>query len=111
MSAPGSITHCHSQWIRAKPEERMFKTIKSVVVAASILIVCLPYSEQCSARNEKVDKKATEKVTENPFKNYLGKRTKQRKFFSSPKNILYGFKPVNMIKTFLDKIPGISTQN
>ena len=76
-----------------------------IVVFSVLICLCLPYSEQCSARSEEVDRKANDEVNQNPFKNYLGKRIKQRKF-NSPKDIVYGFKPVNVLKTFLDKIPG-----
>ena len=76
------------------------------VVLSVLICLSLPYSEQCSARSEEVDRKTNEdKKEENPFKNYLGKRIKQRRF-NSPKDIVYGFKPVNVLKTFLDKIPG-----
>ena len=76
-----------------------------IVVFSVLICLSLPYSEQCSARSEEVDRKTNDEVSENPFKNYLGKRIKQRRF-NSPKDIVYGFKPVNVLKTFLDKIPG-----
>ena len=77
-----------------------------IAVLSVLICMCLPYSQQCTARSEEVDRKVIEEeVSENPFKNYLGKRIKQRKF-KSPKDIMYGFKPVNVLKTFLDKIPG-----
>ena len=77
-----------------------------IVLLSVLICICLPSSQQCSARSEEVDRKVIEEeVSENPFKNYLGKRIKQRKF-KSPQDIVYGFKPVNVLKTFLDKIPG-----
>ena len=100
MSGTGSLTYC--QWIRVC--HRMYN-VERFVVFCVLICLCLPYSEQCSARSEEVDRKANDEVNQNPFKNYLGKRIKQRKF-NSPKDIVYGFKPVNVLKTFLDKIPG-----
>ena len=84
----------------------MYQSERIVMLSVLICLCYLPYSEQCSARSEEVDRKTSDELSENPFKNYLGKRIKQRRF-NSPKDIVYGFKPVNaVLKTFLDKIPG-----
>ena len=44
--------------------------------------------------------------SKNPFKVQLERRFKFRNF-DPPQKVLYGFKPVNILKTFLDDVPGM----
>ena len=75
-----------------------------------IFTILLPLSQQCTSKANDVTKKADVDddsiLAENPFRRHLEKSLVNKKF-NPPKKVLYGFKPVNLLNTFLDDIPGI----
>ena len=54
---------------------------------------------------KKVDDNDEPIIVENPFRRHLQQSFVNKKF-NPPQKVLYGFKPVNLLNTFLDDVPG-----
>ena len=74
-----------------------------------IFSLLLPLSQQCTSRSNDVTKKVDNEeesiIPENPFRRHIEQHLVKKKF-NPPKKVLYGFKPVNLLNTFLDDVPG-----
>ena len=117
------------QLVRREPG-RMTPTTH-IVIVFSVLSVLVSISEACNSlvsSSEKADTDEEEAVN-NPFREHLEKKFKRKKQFAppGPKDVVYGFKPVNTIlssfldqplqqplqqplaekKSFVDHVPGI----
>ena len=78
-----------------------------------IFSLLLPLSQQCTSRSNDVTKKVDNEeesiIPENPFRRHIEQHLVKKKF-NPPKKVLYGFKPVNLLNTFLDDVPGTNKE-
>ena len=90
------------------------QSVSSMPAASSRLRLCLlalaaapPPALACTTRaGDTAVSDRKQENSKNPFKVQLERRFKFRNF-DPPQKVLYGFKPVNILKTFLDDVPGI----
>ena len=107
--------YCSTSWLLFFSLQQ---TVLSLSVACSttmapaklfIFSLLLPLSQQCTSRSNDVTKKVDNEeesiIPENPFRRHIEQHLVKKKF-NPPKKVLYGFKPVNLLNTFLDDVPG-----
>ena len=96
------------------PPRGSTQSVSSMPGASSPLRLCLlalaaapPPALACTTRaGDTAVSDRKQENSKNPFKVQLERRFKLRNF-DPPQKVLYGFKPVNILKTFLDDVPGM----